>query len=208
MRVTGIEKGRSQKYDVYLNDQLVFSLYKGELRQYQIQEGDTISDSLYQKICHEVLEKRARARCLHLLDRMDRTESQLFRKLQEGNYPEEVIESVLASLRQAGYVDDERYARQFISTRVSRKSCRILTRDLMQRGISKDLIERVLEEGEEFREEREVAMILTYADKRKVDPETATREELTRFYRFLMSKGFDGNTIQKGLRQLKEKNNM
>ena len=43
----------------------------------------------------EILEKRAKLRALHLLERMDRTEAELRSKLKLDMYPEDIIETVI-----------------------------------------------------------------------------------------------------------------
>ena len=90
MKVTKIESVTKTKFKVYVDDQFAFVLYKGELSRYRIVAEQEITREIFQKIKEEVILKRAKLRALHLLNDMDRTESQLRTKLKQGLYPEEI----------------------------------------------------------------------------------------------------------------------
>ena len=88
MQITQIVELDKKRVKICLEDGTSFPVYKGEKRQYGLVEGGTLSQELLQEICGEILIKRARNRTMHLLERMDRTESQLRFKLSQGCYPE------------------------------------------------------------------------------------------------------------------------
>ena len=66
-----------------------------ELRQYGIEEGGVLTEQSYQEIMRELLPVRAKKKALHLLERMDRTEQQLYRKLADGGYPDQVAKEAV-----------------------------------------------------------------------------------------------------------------
>ncbi len=51
-----------------------------------------VSEELYHRLFYEIVGKRAIKRAMHLLEKMDRTEQQLRKKLLEGGYPNELVE--------------------------------------------------------------------------------------------------------------------
>ena len=67
MIVTKTQQLSSSRTRIYLDEEIAFVLYKGELRFYGIREGSEITDTLWQDICENVLKKRARLRCMNLL---------------------------------------------------------------------------------------------------------------------------------------------
>ena len=78
---------------------------------------------------------------------MDRTEAQLREKLLKAEFEPEFIEQAIAYVKSYGYLDDERYVRNYIEYRQSQKSKRQIEQELLYRkGVSKDLIEKVYEE--------------------------------------------------------------
>lgn len=187
MIVTEIIPINSKRSKVFLDGEFAFILYKGELRRYGILEGSVLTSECYAEIMHDVLEKRGRARAQNLLLSMDRTEYQLRMKLKEGGYPEEVIDHVLSYVKQYHYVDDARYAREFIRTRSRSKSIRQMQFQLQQKGISAQVIRQALEEQEDTGESE---AICRFIEKKRIDLEHADKKEVYKLYCSLIRKGF------------------
>lgn len=91
------------------------------------------------------LSKKAKLRAMHLLERMDRTECGLRRKLSE-KYPEEAIEEAIAYVKSYGYLDDVRYAQNYIRCRLKDKSQFRIFQELKSKGIKHDVISLAWEE--------------------------------------------------------------
>ena len=134
------------------------------------------------------LERKAKLRAMRLLERMDRTEAQLRRKLREDAYPEDVIDAAIQYVASFGYIGDAGYARRFVQSRQQSKSKREIREALMQRGVSKDLIDQALEEG--YEDADVSAAICRLLRKRHFDAETATDVEKKKMMGYLIRKGF------------------
>lgn len=131
-----------KKYKVLLEGtrNIFIALYPSELRKYNIQEGNFLSEEQY-KIIEEVLYKRGKERALYYLKNSDKTAYQMRTKLKEGLYPEKVIEKIIDFLNNYGYIDDLQYAIRFISYNINKNSSRKIIEKLRVKGISKDIIE-------------------------------------------------------------------
>lgn len=201
LKVTSIEAVSKSRSKVYLDGEFAFVLYLGELREYGIREEGTLSRECYEEILKKVLPKRAKLRAMNLLQKKSYTEAQLYRKLKEGFYPEEVIEQALSYVASYHYTDDCRYAEEYISDHESTRSRMRIEQDLLAKGISKETLARAWrnweEKGGELDEE---AMIRALLSKRKFDPQSADRSELQKQYAFLMRKGFSAQTIRRVLK--------
>lgn len=197
MIITNIEAVTKAKSRVYIDEQLAFVLYKGELSRYKIKKDEEISEETYREIIDEVLTKRAKIRCIYLLKSMDRTEYQLRTKLKQGGYPEEAVNTAIEYVKNLHYIDDNRYAQYYIEGRTGSKSKQQITQDLLRRGISKELIQSIYEQQEP---EDETDQIHKWVEKKRVDLETADPKEINRLYGFLMRKGFQSSDISKVLR--------
>ena len=196
MIITNIEAVTKAKSRVYIDEQLAFVLYKGELYRYKIKKDEEISDETYREIIDEVLTKRAKIRCIYLLKSMDRTEYQLRTKLKQGGYPEEAINRAIDYVKNLHYIDDNRYAQYYIDGRTGSKSKQQIVQDLLRRGISKEQIQSIYEQKEP---EDETEQIRKWVAKR-VDLETSDPKEINRLYGFLMRKGFQASDISKVIR--------
>lgn len=187
--ITPLKKGKVQiSFDTV--EDLV--LYKGEVRRFALEERMTVSDDLYRQIYREVIGKRVIKRAMHLLERMDRTEEQLRRKLMEGKYPQDLIEDAIDYVKSYHYIDDERYAYTFIRLNQEQRSAGRMKMDLLSRGIAEDIIERAMAEENETEPETLIRKLLK---KKNYDPDTASLKEMHKIYQFLLRKGFQSNEI-------------
>lgn len=188
MIVTKLEPVTKTKFKIYLDEQFAFVLYKGELSRYRIKEGQELSQETIEEIKTEILTKRAKLRAMHLLNHMDRTEEQLRTKLQQDLYPEEIVEMAMQYVKSFGYIGDVGYAKRYIESRQSSKSKLEIKMSLMQKGISKDIVQSALEEC--YDEQDEIAAIQRLLEKKRFSVETATDSEIKKMYGYLLRKGF------------------
>lgn len=187
------------KIRVRLDTGLTCILYRSEQRQINAYEGSGLTREQYEILVHEILGKRATKRAMHLLEKMDRTEYKLREKLSEGGYPDEAIEDAIGYVKRYHYLDDERYARNYVFLAQDRKSRKKLSIELYQRGIKKELIDRILEEEYEVDEEKQICQLL---EKRGFDPKTCSEKERQKLYQFLLRRGFQSSDICKVMRMI------
>lgn len=196
-QVTGVTKAR---YRIYLDGQFAFILYKGELRQFHIKEGQELSSETYHHIMTQILPRRAKLRSMNLLQSKAYTRKQLEDKLKQGEYPQECIEEALAYVESYGYIDDERYARDFIEYQIQNKSRNRIEMDLMKKGISKEIVQKAFESLQELGvEQDEMELIVKLLKKKKYNANTATMQEQQKMYGFLYRKGFHSDVISRAL---------
>ena len=200
MLVTQISEVTKSRYRIYLDGQFAFVLYKGELRQFHIKENQELSDESYRQIMTQILPKRAKLRSMNLLQSRDYTRKQLEDKLSQGDYPKECIEEAVAYVESYGYIDDRRYARDFIEYHIQAKSRTRIETDLMRKGIAKDIIREAFDELCNMGVvQDEPAMIRDLLRKKKYCPDTATKQEQQKMQGFLFRKGFSPEAIMKAL---------
>ena len=124
MIVTDITDISKTKVKVCIDNGETFALYKSELRTLQIKKGEVITDELYQQIMGEVLQKRAKLRCMNLLKSRDYTEHQLRTKLAQGLYPDEIIDE---AIRHANRKNLKHFIDILVSKRYDKEDMIILT---------------------------------------------------------------------------------
>lgn len=183
------EKGRAL---VQFDNGMKVLLYKGEIRRLSLKEGEHISEMLYEKILKEIVGMRAKKRAMHLLERMDRTESQLSEKLRQNGYPDICIEEAIAYVKSYHYIDDTRYAENYVRFHQQKKSRQRLKMDLYAKGIDKAIIEDVLEKTFSSDEQEKIRRLL---EKRHFDYGRSDRKEQQKTYQFLMRRGFRSSDI-------------
>ena len=188
MYVTKLTPVTKAKYKVYIDDEFAFVLYKGELSLYEIQEGNELSQDVIERIKEEVLKKRAKLRAMHILERADRTEAELYAKLKQDLYPEEVIACAMQYVKSFGYIGDADYARRFVESKQRTKSKREIQLLLQQKGIENEYIAQALENCYEEHDEKDT--IEKIVEKKHFCAEEASEQEKKKMFDYLMRKGF------------------
>ncbi len=137
-----------------------------------------------------------------LLSRRDYTAAALHDRLRRRGHSEETAGYVLSELRRLNLVDDEDYARRYVTHVLERKprGKAKIRHDLERRGVERNLAERVIDQM--VGETEEMAMA-----RRALAAKGATRESIyedrrseARFYRFLKGRGFRDRVIRAVLR--------
>lgn len=205
MEITKIQVLTKQKYRIFLDGESAFTVYKGELSRYHLEEGAVLPPEVYEELVNGVLKKRATLRAMHILERTDKTEAQLRKKLEESEYPKEAVESAIAYVTSYGYLDDRRYAKHYIEWKKQGKGKARLKMELAQKGISREIIEEVLE-STDFGETRE--MIRQIILKKRKTNIPMNEKEKQRLYGFLMRKGFSSSDILAVMREEEWRNNI
>ena len=192
LEIYKIEEYKKNRKLVYLDEGTpTFCLYTKEIKKYELAEGSIISEEVYGKIV-ELLSKRARERCLYLLESMARTERQLRDKLKDAYYPEEAIEYALSYCKEKHYVDDLDYAERFIASRSATLSKKMIEQKLYQRGIGKDVMEQAFEEADIDEEEALRSLI----ERKYKDIADLSFEDRQKVIKKLMAKGFSYDAIK------------
>jgi regulatory protein len=137
------------KLSLRFDNGITVLLYRSEARRFHLAQDAAVTDEEFASLLNEVVAKRARKRALHLLEQMDRTEHQLRRKLADGGYPEICIDAAIDYVKSYHYLDDRRYACTFVRCTRERMSRLRIRQKLIERGISRDLIELAFEEAYE-----------------------------------------------------------
>ena len=218
MTVTKIEPLTKIKSKVYLDGSFAFVLYKGELSRFGIAAGEEIpeetvetirkdeeiSADIVEKIQKEVILKRVKLRAMHLLEDMDRTEAGLREKLRQGLYPEDAAEEAVRYVKSFGYLDDSRYAENFVRSRKDRKSRREIQAALLRKGISADQTEAALEACYSDEEDGEEEAVRKLLEKKKFSPEDPDEAQIRKIYAYLVRKGFRYDTIRQVIQNYHE----
>ena len=94
-----------------------------------------------EQLSEEELYRHAVNKTLYILEHTDKSEADLRRKLKEAAYPEDIIEY--------HYIDDARFALDYVRMHAAALSRRELSNKLLQKGISREYIDSAFEAYEE-----------------------------------------------------------
>jgi regulatory protein len=140
---------------------------------------------------------------IKILMRRAHSVSEMKKALIRRTADEDLIQKVIARLKQNGYIDDARYAKQFARHRTeSRKQGKFrVARDLRARGVPDRHIEAALEEAAQNTDEAAVVRQRIERKLRSFRGELDDRK-LASLYRSLLRAGFSADVIRRELRSL------
>ena len=141
--------------------------------------------------------KQVLARALRALTRRDHSTAELARKLRDGGTAPPQVEATIARLREAGYLDDRRFARQWADSAVrsGRGYGPRLRLELQRRGIADEIIAEVLTEVAAEYGEAEMLAALLARKFAGFAPATAPDREKRRVMGYLQRRGFSPAAI-------------
>ncbi len=137
----------------------------------------------------------ARKKAMQLLERMDRTEQNLRRKLTEKEFTPDEVEDAIAYVKSFHYLDDVRYAQTYVRFHGASKSCTRLYQDLLQKGVDKETAREAIDEAYEGDEDAQIRVLL---EKKHYDADM-DRKEKQRIYAFLLRRGFPASKILRAM---------
>ena len=149
-----------------------------------------------------MLTKRAKHRAMYLLLGQMRTKKELEDKLRKDGYPERAIEEAVSYVESFHYIDDRAYVEQYLAGSGAKKGKKEVLYALAQKGVDRELVESVLEEQEDARDEYELAKSAAFA--KLGTPHRLDEKEYRRAAGFLMRKGFGSSEIRRALEEYQD----
>ena len=140
-------------------------------------------------------QQQARRKALRLLEHMDRTEQGLTDRLRQAGFSEEAAEDAVSYVREFGYINDERYAFNYIMYRIHDKSRQKIFQELQQKGVDRQTIQSAWEEAEELETPDERALLCQMIEKKYEPGAELDEREMRRLYGYLARRGFRSGDI-------------
>lgn len=125
------------------------------------EDGRDITSSLQEEISEE--DRRAREKALSLLLAQERSARDLQNRLCRSGFSEKAAGQAVSYVQQLGYLDDQRFACNYVRFRKGKKSRRELQMKLSEKGVDRELISLALEE---YTKEEETEALLIQLQKR------------------------------------------
>ena len=147
---------------------------------------------------------KAKATIFRLFKFRPRSEWEIIEKLKGKKISGDNIGAAIEYFRKLNYIDDRRFAKAWIASRLVRAGINRIRFELKKKGVAEEVIQETL--GQIPEDYSELETILPVAEKqirkyKNLNPLKTKR----RLYAYLARRGFRPSTIQKALRQLLSK---
>ena len=135
-----------------------------------------------------------RERALRLLARREHSRAELARKLAPHAESDEALAALLDDLTARRLLSDERYVEMRLNARAARYGNARLAYELRTQGVADELVAAALAAGDDELSRARAAWQRKFGDRAADDGDRA------RQMRFLLSRGFSGETVRRVLR--------
>jgi regulatory protein len=144
-----VQKRNPERVNVHIDGEFAFGLAMIEAA--KLSTGQFLTDADIQALEHVDESERARESALNLLSYRPRSEREVRRRLQRKGFSEQAIESAVQRLLRAKLLDDEAFARYWISNREQfrPRGQFALRQELWRKGVPSRIIDRLLEDVDE-----------------------------------------------------------
>ncbi len=147
----------------------------------------------------EELIKKARSRVFRLLTYRARSAKEVSDYLERKGFEAKIADTVLKEMEYYGYVDDYKFAADFISYRkLSGHGVRKIRFELRMKGVEKQVIDDLV--SEKFDPDDDLLRIRELLAKREPYKDNVDQRWLNRQAGFLKRRGFQDNLILKALK--------
>ena len=155
INITKLERFKGKTWIVTLSDGDSFSLGEDIVFAFDLKEKTELSEEKIEEIKHAETMRKARERALYLLDFREFSFVELCERLEKKCDSEVALETV-KDLAEAGIIDDVRYAKNLAEKYLKERKFSIIRtkREMISRGLSREIIDDVLFEYDDESEQR------------------------------------------------------
>lgn len=184
-----VQKKDKNRVNIYVDDEFYTGLAMDTLIKHSLKVGDEIDDAEFSGIVLESERISLFNKCLDYIGSSYKTTKQVRDYLRRKEYDDDMIKVTLEKLKEYRVLDDDNFARMYISTYKTKYGNNMLRKKLAEKGVSKSSIDEVLEENDV---DYDVVCKLAL---KKLGQKEPTYENMTKVMRFLAGRGFDFDTV-------------
>lgn len=200
MTITAFKRQKKHLTALVLSDNREILLDNDTCTDFGLKQDAEITEERLQELMYDSEYRRAKSRALWYLDRADRTEKGLYRKLCEAGFDKKVSAAVVARFVEVGLLDDRRFAENFAERcKDANISPRETVRRLYEKGISYDMAKETVSETETD-EETQIRALIEKKYARKLELENGAEK----VYAALIRKGFSFSAVRNVLKKYSE----
>ena len=192
-----VQKNNKQKVNIYLDNEYYARMYLDTCVKYGLKSGVQIDTNKLDEIIKESEKNMALNLAVGYVSKALKTQKQVSDYLKKKEFNSDIIEYVLTKMIEYKYIDDEEYLNTYIRTYSAKFGINKLIFNLKSKGISKKLIDNYIQENEGKVDSFDTCLEL--AKKKTKDMDLNDIKNVQKVSRFLASRGFDFDDINKSI---------
>lgn len=194
-----IQKSNKARANLYLDGEFAFGVEMLTVMKLGLKIGQEVSQEKLAEAVFDSEKSVAFGKAVDYLARGMKTSKQMREYLFKKGYDEQVTEYVVTKLNEYKYLDDKTYAKVYVEQNGKTKGNRRLQQELQQKGIGREQAEAAASLDDETSRANAAALAAKYVKNKTVDVKT-----LQRLQRYLLSRGYNYETVNSVVRQYKD----
>lgn len=193
MQITKIKQiGGTNRYNLYIDEKWCGIFLDETLARFRLKTGQEVEEDVFKEIKEENDERVSFDMSVSYMEKYVVSEKGIKDYLKKKNFADKTIKITLEKLREYGFVDDEKFAKNYFDSLAGTKGKRAIADKLRQKGISADIIDNLLENVDDDGElERATALAEKFVKNRQNDPKCKQK-----CLAHLIYKGYDYSVAQ------------
>lgn len=197
-KITSIEpQKRRGRYNIFLDGDFAFGADKETIYTFGLRKYDELTENKINEIKEYDEFNFGKKIAYRFLNYKPRTEKEIIKKLKENKISVKSIEKIISVLKDMKYINDNQFAKLYLEEKLANnpKGKRFIAIKLAEKGISKDVINNVIESrySEEKEFEKAKDLLRKYLKKVRAKNDANKKQKC---YRYLLSKGFDYEIVK------------
>lgn len=196
MKLT-FKDGKKDKIHIYIEEEYTMTVDRDFFLSQGIKNGYDISCDELNELTNKITTRRAFNKAVDLLSRRDHSKKELSDKLKQKGFGND-FDEVFEKLEGYGYLNDERFARNYVKQLIEFKSFgkMRIKQELFKKGIDRELISEIMEDIEP--DEEALVELIERKYKRNLGDEKGVK----RTFNTLVRLGYSYSEIKSALSQI------
>ena len=201
MQVTNLkQKGKSEEYYIEIDNTIKGTLQLETIYKHKIKVGSEISEQEFLQIKEESDRLTCFSKALSYISSRLKTEKQMKTYLLGKGYSFNTVNEAIEKLKEYGYLNDEYYAKTFAEIASKNKGKLYVKQQLLFKGVKGEIVNNLMQTMDSDIEACQI--VASKWLKNKTLP--LDKKDKEKLYRFLLSRGFEYETIRHVLLSFKE----
>ncbi len=193
MTISKIKRiGATNRFHIYVDEQYCGIFLDETLARYKLKIDMEVDDQEFKQIKAENDERVAFDMAVGYLEKYNVSEKGLKDYLKKKGFVGQVAQCAIEKLREYGFVDDEKFAKNYFESLSASKGKRAIANKLREKGISSEIVDALLEKVDE-EDEIEKAIVLANKFVKNRQNDTKSKQKCIAH---LIYKGYDYSVAQ------------
>ena len=195
--ITKIEaqKRNKDRANIYIDNDYAFSLSNELVYKEGLKVNEKIDIERIKQIAKEDNYLKCKTTALRIVEKSYKSEKELIDKLMIKGYDNESINKTINLLKEYNFISDENYVKMYVKDKSKLVGKKKIKYDLVKKGISDKIIDNEIY-NIDSEDERNTAYNLAIKKYNTISKREDDKFKLSqKLYRFLLSKGYDYDTV-------------